>query len=44
MTLCSNEHEEVCYETRTCPMCELITDYEAQIEDLEKQLEETRNE
>lgn len=30
MTLCDNGHDEVCYESRDCPMCELL----AEIEDL----------
>jgi hypothetical protein len=24
MQICSDNHEEVCYECRNCPMCELL--------------------
>lgn len=39
MTLCDNKHDEVCYGSRSCPVCELLV----QIEDLKieiKKLEE----
>ena len=38
MDLCSDGHEEICYDGRTCPMCALIeekTDLEDKIEKLE---------
>ena len=28
MNLCSRGHEEVCYEGRNCPVCELIDEIE----------------
>jgi hypothetical protein len=34
MNLCSDGHEEVCYETRNCPCCESIKDKDADIEKL----------
>jgi len=26
MTLCSDEHEEICFEGRSCPLCALTVD------------------
>lgn len=51
MNLCSNDHEEVCYEGRSCPACEAIKDGEKEcdalantIDDLKDQIEELRGE
>lgn len=46
MNLCSNGHEEVCFEGRNCPLCdkmEEISNLEKEIEDLESELEEVKN-
>jgi len=47
MNLCSDGHEEVCYEARTCPACEAIQekqndidDRDAEIKDLKDQVED----
>jgi len=43
MNLCSDTHEEVCYEGRKCPMCEMIqkvTDFEDEIFGLKEKIEE----
>ena len=47
MNLCSNGHEEVCYEARTCPCCETIQamqndldDKDTEIKDLKGQVED----
>jgi len=49
--VCSHNHEEICFESRKCPVCELITEknlkireLEVKIEDLEHELIEERNE
>jgi hypothetical protein len=34
MQLCSDRHEEICYETKQCPACEVITDLENEIQSL----------
>jgi hypothetical protein len=34
MTLCSNNHEEVCYEGGRCPVCDIVSDYEDMVENL----------
>ena len=36
MNLCSENHEEVCYEGRVCPACEVISEYEQRIDDLQE--------
>lgn len=42
MNLCSgsgrNSHDEVCYEGRTCPVCEVKEDLGGTIKDLQKQV------
>ena len=46
MNLCSNGHNEVCYESRSCPVCdkmEEIKDLENQIEKLQGEVEEWKN-
>jgi hypothetical protein len=47
MNLCSDGHEEVCYEARTCPACDIkeamgndINDRDAEIKDLKDQIED----
>jgi hypothetical protein len=42
MNLCSSGHDEVCYEGRTCPVCDLREDLEDSIKDLTKELEEEK--
>jgi hypothetical protein len=27
MNLCSDNHDEICYECKKCPMCELMAEY-----------------
>lgn len=48
MDLCSNGHEEVCYEGRQCPACELYDEtkkeYDAEFEKLEDQISELKEE
>ena len=41
MTLCSDGHDEVCFDGRNCPVCaelDNIKDYKKTIETLEKQI------
>jgi hypothetical protein len=49
MELCSENHDEVCYESRRCPVCDVRfafqvyqEDLEGSIEDLEKELNATK--
>ena len=43
MNLCSDNHEEVCYEGRTCPVCELINEKNTEIDELNNSIEDLRN-
>jgi hypothetical protein len=43
MTLCSDNHDEVCYEGRYCPACELFQELTSREEDLVK-LQRTHDE
>jgi len=38
MNLCSDKHEEICYEGRLCPACAIIEDLENELEDYKTQL------
>jgi hypothetical protein len=33
MELCSDKHEEVCFEGRVCPVCDMRDDLQPQIDD-----------
>ena len=38
MNLCSDKHEEVCFESKVCPVCDVRDDLQDTIDDLEKQV------
>lgn len=40
MNLCSDKHDEVCYEGRTCPVCDLRSDKDDEIERLTQKVKE----
>lgn len=40
MNLCSDKHEEVCYESRVCPVCDLRDDLTGVIAELNKEKDE----
>lgn len=40
MNLCSSNHEEVCFDARKCPICEVLSDKDKQIEGLQDSLRE----
>lgn len=44
MNICSGEgkfsHDEVCYEVKYCPVCELNNSLQSEIDDLQKAIEE----
>lgn len=47
MELCANGHEEICFETRSCPLCdaqseteELMKDAQSEIEELMKKIDD----
>lgn len=39
MNLCSDEHDEICYEGRKCPACAVIKEKQEEIDSLEAQVE-----
>ena len=46
MYLCDDKHDEVCYESRNCPVCEStkeIDRLQREIEELQEELKEERN-
>ena len=43
MTLCSDDHEEICFEGKSCPLCDANSkngDLERQVESLQEQIDE----
>lgn len=38
MNLCSNGHDEVCYEGRNCPVCEMEAEKDKEIEQRDKEI------
>ena len=44
MNLCSDDHEEVCYEGRKCPVCEVRDELRHEIESLSELLEQAQGE
>jgi len=43
MNLCSEGHDEVCYESKNCPVCELLAEITG-LQQIIETLEEARNE
>ena len=44
LNLCSDGHEEICFEGVHCPVCGLIDDHDKQIDDLNDKIEELERE
>jgi hypothetical protein len=44
MILCSDNHEEVCYDGRSCPVCDARDALQQEVDDLTQELEEAREE
>lgn len=44
MQLCDDGHEEICFETKKCPVCILIEKYEDKIEELNYEIESLKEE
>ena len=46
MQLCDDDHEEVCFDGKNCPVCEeqtTVTALEEKIEELKEKIEELNN-
>ncbi len=47
MELCSDGHDEVCYDGRSCPVCDAILDHDAtttELAEAEKEIERLKDE
>jgi uncharacterized protein YdcH (DUF465 family) len=44
VNLCSNDHEEVCYEAADCPVCEMESTKDDEIADLKKEVAKLKDE
>ena len=44
MDLCSDNHEEVCYEGRNCPVCEMRDEMQADINEQAKKIDSLNDE
>jgi len=42
MNLCSDEHQEICFEGRTCPLCESLEAHDADVTSLDNRLDEAK--
>jgi len=40
MELCSDDHQEICFEGRSCPLCDAISEKDKEILSLEEQIED----
>jgi hypothetical protein len=43
MNLCNDDHDEVCFEGRTCPACAIREDLERKVSDLEDDVKSLEN-
>lgn len=43
MNLCSNNHDEICFEGRKCPLCEKIDEHNREVESLENEIDGLRD-
>lgn len=44
MNLCSFNHDEICHENSTCPLCEKVDDFNGSIKDLKDEISNLQNE
>ena len=44
MEICSDKHDEVCFEVRLCPVCDIRKDLKDEFKELEKELESVEKE
>jgi len=43
MNICSDGHDEICYDTYDCPMCKLIDEHIDTIDDLDEKIDDLEN-
>ena len=44
MNLCSDKHDEVCYDGRVCPVCDVRDELQGTIDELEKEIQSLNSE
>lgn len=44
MELCSDNHEEICFEGRTCPYCDMLEKKDEEIQELKDKVEKLKDE
>lgn len=44
VNICNAKHDEIVYEGHQCPICQMIEDYERDIDDLHDQIENLKDE
>lgn len=44
MQLCENNHKEICFEGKSCPLCDYINDSISDIKSLENELDNLKKE
>lgn len=42
MNLCSDNHQEICYEGRICPLCTALENHDVDVTSLDNRLNEAR--
>jgi len=43
MELCSDDHDEICYDGKECPVCSIREELEDYISDLEQELDDIKD-
>ena len=43
MNLCSDDHQEICYEGRTCPLCDTLASHDDDVTSLGNRLDEAKD-
>jgi len=44
MNLCNDDHDEICFEGRKCPLCEMRADKDKEIEELVRKVDDLKDE
>lgn len=44
MNLCSEDHDEICYEGRICPLCDALEDADITQEEMQKEIDQLKSE
>ncbi len=44
MTICNDDHDDICYGSRYCPLCEIRAKLQNEIDDLNREIEKIKEE